>query len=36
MPALAQAIDDVEAASAAVVPAARIMYIEPDVHHATE
>ena len=30
-----QAIDDVEARVRAVVPAARIMYVEPDVHHAT-
>ena len=35
VPALAQAIDDVEARVRAVVPAARIMYVEPDVHHAT-
>ena len=35
VPALAQAIDDVEARVRAVVPAAHIMYIEPDVHHAT-
>ena len=29
------AIDDVEARVRAVVPAAHIMHIEPDVHHAT-
>ncbi len=34
MPALAEAIDDVEARVRAVVPAAKVMYIEPDVHHA--
>ena len=34
MPALAEAIDDVEARVRAVVPAARVMYLEPDVHHA--
>jgi cation diffusion facilitator family transporter len=33
VPALAQAIDDVEARVRAVVPAAKVMYIEPDVHH---
>jgi cation diffusion facilitator family transporter len=32
VPALAQAIDDVEARVRAVVPAARVMYVEPDVH----
>ena len=35
VPALAQAIDDVEARVRAVVPSARVMYVEPDVHHAT-
>ena len=34
MPALAEAIDDVEARVRAVVPAAHVMYLEPDVHHA--
>jgi cation diffusion facilitator family transporter len=32
VPALAQAIDDVEARVRSVVPAARLMYLEPDVH----
>ena len=32
VPALAQAIDDVEARVRAVVPTAHVMYIEPDVH----
>jgi cation diffusion facilitator family transporter len=33
VPALAAAIDDVEARVRAVVPSARVMYVEPDVHH---
>jgi cation diffusion facilitator family transporter len=32
VPALADAIDDVEARVRAVVPAARVMYLEPDIH----
>jgi divalent metal cation (Fe/Co/Zn/Cd) transporter len=32
VPQLADAIDDVEARVRAVVPAARLMYLEPDVH----
>ena len=32
VPALADAIDDVEARVRSVVPAARVMYLEPDVH----
>jgi cation diffusion facilitator family transporter len=32
VPALAEAIDDVEARVRSVVPAARVMYLEPDVH----
>jgi divalent metal cation (Fe/Co/Zn/Cd) transporter len=32
VPALAKAIDDVEARVRSVVPAARVMYLEPDVH----
>jgi len=32
VPALADAIDDVEARVRSVVPAARVMYVEPDVH----
>jgi cation diffusion facilitator family transporter len=32
VPALADAIDDVEARVRSVVPAARLMYLEPDVH----
>jgi len=32
VPALAEAIDDVEARVRSVVPAARVMYVEPDVH----
>ncbi len=36
MPALAEAIDDVEARVRAVVPAAHVMYLEPDVHHASD
>jgi len=34
MPELAQAIDDVEAAMRAAVPAARVIYLEPDIAHA--
>jgi hypothetical protein len=32
VPALAGAIDDVEKRVRAVVPAARLIYLEPDVH----